>query len=556
MQTHEIENSENFELLKKVMDYNSIDKFDIGNSKLSLMSTHPFIYLKGTSQRFFDIFFESLQYNFFDFKNVFKDKNLITACTANAHLANFGFTGYDSRFIINDFDRYLKGNPFMDILRYTSSLKLFVDDINHKNPQNSLEFEELENSFFKHYFNAIKKEQKLKLPKDSSFYKFYKKSKQKYEKKSQLNKYTKLTNEQTRVFNFDNKSIIDFSDKKKQKIKAKIKKVVRKDMLIKDVVRKKTTDIQSSHLNRYYILIQKGFQKEYELLEMKEQQKAVRLNFVDEFKNFFDIDLSEYIDKKPAKLHEKNINLILSKKFDKNLASLSYKEKSYLLKTDFDSKQSFDEVNIFKYLKEYIKFTAISLANLHIEGLKVQIPNFSENKTHLKEYKKIKKNFQNSMAKYEDNKNLLYTVKSMSKSLSSLIFEDYLLFTKQYNQYSGYIKGRILSKLEELKELEPQELKGILKEIINTNEYLTLLKSNQNEIYRKIYNLIDNEKYKVNNKTLIEYYIISDVKEQFLAIVYLYLQKQKPFETLQYRTKKATEFNNELEELKKFKQVF
>ena len=144
----------------------------------------------------------------------------------------------------------------------------------------------------------------------------------------------------------------------------------------------------------------------------------------------------------------------------------------------------------------------------------------------------------------------------MTKTLSSLILEDYLLFAKQYNEYKGYIKGTIASKLDELKELKIEELKGILKEIINTNEYLNLLKSNEKDIYRKIYNLVDNKKYKINNKTLIEYCIISDVKEQFLSIVYFYLQKQKPFISLEFKHEKAQEFYKELKNLKKFKQIF
>ena len=111
MQTEKQQNSDDFELLKKVMNYNSIDKFDIGNIKLSLMATHPFKYLRGTAKRFFDMFFESLKYTSFEFKDVFKDKNLLTACTNDTHVGNFGFTEYDSRFITNDFDEYLNKNP-------------------------------------------------------------------------------------------------------------------------------------------------------------------------------------------------------------------------------------------------------------------------------------------------------------------------------------------------------------------------------------------------------------------------------------------------------------
>ncbi len=631
-----IENSHDFELLSKIMKYNSIDKFDIGNVKLSLMATHPFKYLRGTAERFFDIFFESLQYTSFEFKNVFKDKKLITACTNDTHVGNFGFTGDDSRFITNDFDEYLKGNPFMDVLRYTSSLKFFIDDINHKISQNNLELrvlkniendfekldkqdildivennefffelleieiyefealskeeikdvfkqcikkgiknrvkmkkyldlEELENSFFKHYFNAIKKDEKLKFSKDSNMQKFYKKSKEKFDRNNQLEKYTKLIENKKRVFDLENEKIIDFSEKKKEKIKQRVKKVLDKDTTVVDITKRKSAGVGSSHLNRFYILIKKLHKDEYQLLEMKEQLKPVSLNFLDEFEEFFDIDLKEYIDKKPARIHEKGIKLILSKKFDKNVSSVTYKDKSYILKTHFDSKQSFDEVKIFKYsksekdinkfLEEYVKYTAIALANSHLEGLKVQIPNFSENKTHLKEYKKIKQNFQKSMCKYEDDKNLFRFLKSMTKNLSNLIFEDYLLFAKQYNQYSGYIKGKILARLEDSKELEITELKGILKEIIYTNEYLNLLKSTEKEIYRKVYNLIDNRKYKINNKSLKEYYVISEVKEQLLSVVFTYLNKEKPFLDMTQKHKKAVAFYSELKELRRFKNI-
>lgn len=608
----------NFELLEKIIKYNGIEKFDIGNTKLRLMASHPFKYLRGTAERYFDIFFETLKYTSKEFSYVFKDKNLQTTCTNDTHVGNFGFTGKNSIFITNDFDEYMIGNPFLDILRFTSSMKFFIDDINHKISSNNLEiktlkhfkseikklkkseilniiennqlfdeaikmdlvelekmkkenlkeyfssildealsnrvqidkyleFEELEDVFLESYFKAVQKQEEIVFEKDSKMYKFFSKSKEKQKRRNQLAKYTKETSQNGLVFNFENEKLIDLNSSKKSKVLKALDVKLNKNFLIKDIAKRKTAGVGSSHLDRYYVLVKSKNCDEYLLLEMKEQLKPVSLNFKKSFKKYLDIDLKSFENTTPAKIHKHGVKKVLGDKFDENIEDIIYKEKSYILKTHFDSKQGFDEEKIFKYskkqkdikkfLKEYIVSCAKALASSHLKGVE-----------------KIKE-FKSSMKKYQNDEKLYVFLKTMSKNMTNMIFEDYLLFSKEFYMYKGYIKANIKSKLE-LNDTKIEYIRGVLKQIIYSSFYLKLLASKQKDEYRKLYNLIDTKKYKVSGSTLEQYY---EEKKEFkifiIELVKIYLKKEEPFLENKVRHTLELSFQEKLKQLA-FKNFF
>ena len=601
----------NFELLEKIIKYNGIEKFDIGNTKLRLMASHPFKYLRGTAERYFDIFFETLKYTSKEFSYVFKDENLQTSCTNDTHVGNFGFTGKNSDFITNDFDEYMIGNPFLDILRFTSSMKFFIDDINHKISSNNLEiktlkhfkdeiktlkkseilniienneifdevveydsiylqnmqkkalkeyffsiikealerrvqidkyleFEKLEDMFLQNYFESVQKEKKVIFDKNSKLNKFFTKSKEKYKRKNQLIKYTKESKEGL-IFNFENEKIIDLNSSKEAKLLKALESKLNKKLLVKDIARRKTAGVGSSHLDRYYILAKNKISDNYILLEMKEQLKPVSLNFKEQFKEYLDIDLKLYENTTPAKIHENGVKKVLGDKFDENIQYISYKDKSYILKTHFDSKQGFDEEKIFKYskkqkdikefLEEYIISCAKALATSHLKGVK-----------NIKKYKTF-------MKKYANDEKLYSFLKSMSKNMTNMIFEDYLLFSKEFYIYKGYIKADIKSKLE-LNDTKIEYIRGVLKQIIYSSFYVKLLASKQKDEYRKLYNLIDIKKYKVSGNTLEQYY---ENKKEFkvfiIELVKIYLKKEEPFLENKARHTLELDFQEKLKQL-------
>lgn len=618
-----LEEENNFNLLEKIMNYNGISKYDIGNIKLENMADHPFKYLRGSAERYFKLFFESLEYSSKEFKDVFKDKTLITACTNDTHVSNFGFTGENSAFITNDFDEYLEGNPFMDVLRYTSSLKFFIDDINHKISKNNLELrvlynlkdsykdlskdrieeivednelfleliekdlkevfnqeleelqkefkryielgiknrikiekyielEDIEDYFLKEYFSSIRKEKTLDFSKENKLSKFYEKSKEKNARENQLIKYTKLVGDK-RVFNLENEKLIAFKEEKKEEIREALENSLNNNLEVVDIIRRKTAGVGSSHLDRYYLLVINKLSNKYQIIEMKEQLRPVSMTFKDEFTNYFDIDLDKYESIPSAQIHQEGVKLSLGEDFDKNIASLVFHEKSFILKTHFNSKQGFDEVKIFKYsktqqdlsqfLKEYIKGCATALASSHINGLKVQI-----DPTCKKSFKKVKEAFKTSMKRYEKSKNLRRFLKSMTKNLSSLILDDYLLFSKEFNQYKGFVRGVISIELLNHEKLQIENIHGILKEIIYSSEFNKLLIKHKGN-YRKFYNLVNSRAYSIDNETLEEYFEYSDFKKQVINLVSGFLKKEEPFLKGELRVQEKINYEETLKNL-------
>lgn len=373
-------------VLNKILEFNDIDK---DNIKIQLMKQSPFAFFRGTSH----LFFEQLS-NYTNAK-LFKQKEFFCWVQGDAHIGNLGFSNKkcslnnEVRFDINDFDESYIGNPFLDIIRFGVSIGFFFDDISSKKntlkEDENLEFLDMKiiDYFAKKYFKYVTKKEIIEYEfKKSKFMTFHKKKALKKanpnHEKSRIRKFT--INDGSKIkFDLNNPKITHISQSKKTKLLNELSKIY--DNKIIDICKRKTAGVGSSHLDRYYMLLEE--KEGVIMLEIKEQLYPSYIEF---------IDTKEHLESKPSKLHIKAKKTMIEN-YDLQLRSFSFLGKDYIIKSVFNAKHSIDAEDFFKFndlnsfeenLKEYIDFCAIALSNAHKRSA-------LDKKEFIKKMKEIKK---------------------------------------------------------------------------------------------------------------------------------------------------------------------
>lgn len=355
-------------VLEKILAFNNI-KSD--NVKIRLMAGSPFVFFRGTSH----LFFETLA----NYKNIdlLSNEKLICYIQGDAHINNLGFSNKrcssvsEVRFDINDFDEAFIGNPFLDVIRFAVSIGFFFDELNNSKDERLRDIELIQQDFkmieyfLEKYLKYASTNEHIEYDWEDS--KFMSKMRKKALKriditnpKSRINKFTKLLDNNHRVFDYDNKEL-SFCENKEELFEL----LSTLPFKIIDICKRESAGVGSAHLERYYILVKNNLD-EYLLLELKEQNKPSYLNYFSEFSDLW------IEDKAPSEVHiEAKQKMILD--YDMHLYSISYQGKNFLLKSVFNAKYSVDAEKFFgddlsnfeKNLKSYLKFCAIALSNAH-----------------------------------------------------------------------------------------------------------------------------------------------------------------------------------------------
>jgi len=440
-------------ILKNIQKYNNIKPEDIENIKLSLMASHPFIFLRGTDE----IFFELISQDKFANHDIF-DNELLTCWSSNdSHIGNFGFsnigcsTNSEVHYEINDYDEAFIGNPFYDILRLASSLYYFLEEFNIKIEQEHPdEFINLKPSefillFVTEYKNTIKDEN---FNIDWDEYPFMSKMKRKSEKRannddssSRFSKYTTI--------NKKGKIKLDTDSDKLEKLEKPFKKELIESLednfyphKVLDVARRKTAGVGSSHLDRYYFILEK---KEGPILmEIKEQVLPVHLNYMEKYK---DLHKKEQKKKNFGHIHHEAIIKMVGKDYDENMRNFNFRGKNFIGRTSFNAKLKVSADNMFSKdmnttelksnLREYIKLAANRLASAHFNSVQNGIENKQEAQQAFK---------QELLFQCEVN---MDTVLGMVKSVYNHIDIKYSQFLREYYMNIGQLLGE--KKVEEIK---------------------------------------------------------------------------------------------------------
>ena len=432
-------------ILKSIQQYNNIEPEDIENIKLSLMASHPFIFLRGTDELFFDF----ISKDKFSSHEIF-DNDLLRCWSSNdSHIGNFGFsnvgcsTNSEVHYEINDYDEAFIGNPFYDILRLASSLYYFLEEFNIKIEQDHPdEFINLKPSefillFMTEYKNTIKTEQ---FDIDWEKYPFMAKMKKSSEKKannedsgSRFSKYTTETKK--------GKTKLDTENDKLEKLGKMFKKELIESLedtfyphKILDVAKRKTAGVGSSHLDRYYFIMEK--EEGPVLMEIKEQVLPVHLNYMEQYK---DLHKKEQRKKNFGHIHHEAIIKMVGTDYDTNMKNFNFKGKNFIGRTSFNAKLKVSADKMFSKdmntdelksnLREYIKLAAIRLASAHFNS----VQNGIENKREAQEA------FKGELLTQCDKN--LDTILGMTKSVYNHIDIKYSQFLREYYMNIGQLLG-------------------------------------------------------------------------------------------------------------------
>jgi len=428
-------------ILNNIQKYNNIDSEDIENIKLSLMASHPFIFLRGTDE----IFFDFISKDKFAQHEIF-DNELLTCWSSNdSHIGNFGFSNIscssndEVHYEINDYDEAFIGNPFYDILRLASSLYYYLEEFNIKIEQeHPEEFINLKPSEFILLFITEYKE----FIKNENFdinwkeYPFMSKMKSKSEKKSsnedkgsRFNKYTTISKK--------GKTKLDTESDKLEKLDKSLKKELIENLessfypnKISDVARRKTAGVGSSHLDRYYFILEK--KEGPVLMEIKEQVLPVHLNYMKQYKN---LHKKEQKKKNFGHIHHEAIQKMVGKDYDENMRNFNFKGKNFIARTSFNAKlkvscdnmfsQDMDTTELKENLREYIKLAANRLARAHFNS----VQNGNDNK------QAGQQEFKHELLYQLDNNQ--DTVLGMIKSVYNHIDIKYSQFLREYYMTIG-----------------------------------------------------------------------------------------------------------------------
>jgi len=433
-------------ILEKIQKYNNIEAEDLENIKLKLMASHPFIFLRGTDE----IFFEFIAQDKFKNHDIFDNPKLTCWSSNDSHIGNFGFSNIgcsnnpEVHYEINDYDEAFLGNPFYDILRLISSLYYYLEEFNIKIEQEHPdEFINIKPSeFILLFINEYKKTIKSKnYDIDWEKYPFMSKMKSKSEKKadnedkgSRYNKYTTLTNKDKIKLNVENDKLEKIDKKLRKQLIEKLEDLYYPNKIL-DVAKRKTAGVGSSHLDRYYFILKKEAGEV--LMEIKEQTLPVHLNYMKKYKDTYK---KEKIKKNFGHIHHEAILKMVGKDYDQNMKNFNFGDKNFISRTSFNAKlkvssddmfsKDMDTVELKSNLMEYISLAANRLASAHMNSVDNNIEDKEE----------AIKVFQEELLCQLDNN--LDTVLGMAKSVYNHIDIKYSQFLREYYLNIGQLIGK------------------------------------------------------------------------------------------------------------------